>query len=479
MSALAVPEPVGLDRPRLETPALDGPTLGGDLAALAEAIGVPLLPWQDHVARRAHVIDGDGRWRHSTAGVVVARQNGKTHLLRMRILTGLFVWGERLIVATAQNREIALETFRAVVETIEAHPWLSAEVRTIRRTNGQEEVVLHSGARYKIVAPTPGGARGLSADLVVLDEAREHRTIDAYAALVYTTQARANPQVWLTSNAGDAHSIVLNRLRAQAERAIADPGSDESIGYWEWSAAPGARLDDPEAWRQANPALGHMVAASTLAARVKSDPPDVVRTELLCQWVDTMDSPWPPDAWSSCRTEVELDLGLPTFLAFDVTPDRRDAALVAVQPGHDDELRAFLLDTWHADGALDDLKVAGDVAEQTRHLGAQIVAFDRYTGSAIAARLASAGLPVQDVSGPRFVQACDELLSAMVSRRLRHAGQDTLTEHILACARKPAADGGWRIVRQRSAGPVCAAIALTMALHHAANRPPEAVVDFG
>jgi len=479
MVALDVPAPVyGYDRPRLCTPTLDGPTLGTDIAALAEAIDVPLLPWQERVAHAAHVIDADGRWRHSTAGVVVARQNGKTHLLRMRILTGLFVWGERLIVATAQNREIALETFRAVVETIDAHPWLSAEVRTIRRTNGQEEVVLHSGARYKIVAPTPGGARGLSADLVVLDEAREHRTIDAYAALVYTTQARPNPQVWLTSNAGDAHSIVLNRLRDQAQRAIADPGSDDSIGYWEYSAEPGARLDDLEAWRNANPALGHLVQPSTLAARVKSDPPDVVRTELLCCWVDTMDSPWPPDAWSSARGEVELDRDLQTFLAVDVTPDRRDAALVAVQPSGD-ELRTVLLDTWHADGALDDLTVAGDVAEQARQLGARIVAFDRYTGASIAARLASAGIPVGDVSGPRFTQACDELLSAMVSGRLVHAGQETLTDHVLACARKPAADGGWRIVRQRSAGPVCAAVALTMALHHAANRPAEPIIEFG
>jgi len=460
----------GNPRPRIETPPGRGRTLGRDLSALADAIGVPLMPWQRHVANRALTIDGAGRWVHRTAGVVVARQNGKTHLLRLRILAGLYLWDERLIVATAQNREIALETFRAVVEAIESTPWLAAEVRSIRKANGQEAVELTNGARYRIVAPTAAGSRGLAAvDLAVIDEAREHRTDSAYASLVYTTQASRNPQVWLTSNAGDAGSVVLNRLRQQALRAIAVPGSDPTVGYWEWSAADGCDLDDPAAWSQANPALGHTITADTLAARIRSDPPQVVRTELLCQWVDTMDSPWPPNAWAACTTDgLELQADRDTVLALDVSPDRRTAALVAVQAAEDgDQLDAVLVDTWHADGAVDDLTIATEVAEVAEQLDARLVAYDRYTASAVAQRLQRAGVAVAEVSGPLFVQACDQLLTAMVTGRLRHPGQAALTDHVLAAARKPAADGGWRIVRARSAGPIPAAVALAMAVHHA------------
>lgn len=460
---------LGSARPRIETPPGRGRTLGRDLAALAEAIGVPLMPWQRHVANRALTIDQAGAWVHRTLGVVVARQNGKTHLLRLRILAGLYLWDERLIVATAQNREIALETFRAVVEAIEATPWLAAEVRTIRKANGQESVELLNGARYRIVAPTAAGARGLAAvDLAVIDEAREHRTDSAYASLVYTTQASRNPQVWLTSNAGDAGSVVLNRLRHQAHRAIAVPGSDPTIGYWEWSAPDGCELEDRDAWRQANPALGHTITPDTLAARIRSDPPQVVRTELLCQWVDTLDSPWPPNAWAGCTTDgLELQADADTVLAVDVSLDRRSAALVAVQAVPDTEqLAAVLVDTWHADGAVDDLTIATDVAEVAEQLDARLVAYDRWTGSSIAQRLQHAGIAVADVSGPLFAQACDQLLGAMVSGRLRHPGQAELTDHVLAAARKPAADGGWRIVRARSGGPIPAAVALAMGVHH-------------
>lgn len=460
----------GDPRPRIETPPGRGRTLGRDVSALAEAIGVPLMPWQRHVANRALTIDAAGRWVHRTAGVVVARQNGKTHLLRLRILAGLYLWDERLIVATAQNREIALETFRAVVDAIESTPWLAAEVATIRRANGQEAVELTNGARYRIVAPTAAGARGLaSVDLAVIDEAREHRTDSAYASLVYTTQASRNPQLWLTSNAGDAGSVVLNRLRQQALRAIAVPGSDPTVGYWEWSAPDGCALEDRDAWRAANPALGHTITGDTLAARIRSDPPQVVRTELLCQWVDTMDSPWPPNTWADCTTDgLELQAEADTVLAVDVSPDRRSAALVAVQATEDgDQLTAVLVDTWSAEGAVDDLAIATDVAAVAEQLEARLVAYDRWTGSAIAQRLERAGVAVADVSGPRFAQACDQLLSAMVTGRLRHPGQAELTDHVLAAARKPAADGGWRIVRARSGGPIPAAVALAMGVHHA------------
>ena len=441
---------------------------------------MPLLPWQAHVADRAHVLDASGRWAHKTVGVLVARQNGKSHLLRLRILAGLLLWGEKLILSTAQSREVALEGFRLVVETMDDHPWLAKQIKRVSRTNGKEELEVKGGGRFKIVAPTEGGARGYSADLVIVDEARQHRTTDGYAALVYTTQARPNPQIWAVSNAGDAASVVLNRLRDQALAQVAT-GRPGPLGWWEWSAEPGAPLDDVDAWAAANPALGHLIALDTLAARVKSDPPEVARTELLCQWVDTLDSPFPAGAWADC---LDLDstivAGRPTWLGIDVTPDRRNAALVAVQLLEDDETMAVgVLDTWHAEQTIDDLRIAGVVADRARALEARVVAFDRWTAAGIAQRVAPSGIPVGDVSGARFAQACDELLSAMVSKRLRHDGNELLTEHVSSSARKGTGDGGWRIVRRQSAGPVCAAVALAMAVHHAVQPLPRAEIIVG
>jgi hypothetical protein len=77
-----------------------------------------------------------------------------------------------------------------------------------------------------------------------------------------------------------------------------------------------------------------------------------------------------------------------------------------------------------------------------------------------------------------FAQACDELLSSMVHGRLVHGAQDALTEHVLACVKKPVADGGWRIVRRQSAGPIAGAVALVMATHYALRPQPRAEVMF-
>ena len=464
----------------METPRPSGPSRGADLVDLAAAVGQPLLPWQQYVAEAAHVVKPNGKWAHRTCGLLVSRQNGKSNLVRLRVLAGLLLWGEKLVLSTAQSREVALEQFRLVVELCEDVPWLARQVKKVSRTNGKEELLFNNGGRLKVVATTEGASRGFSADLIIVDEVRQHRTTDAYAALVYTTQARPNPQVWAVSNAGDAGSIVLNRMRDQALQLIAT-GQPGPIGWWEWSAEPGAALDDRDGWAQANPALGWLIDEDALAARVKSDPPDIVRTEMLCQWVDTLDSPFPAGVWADAYDpDVDLEVGRPTWLAIDVTPDRRDAALVACQLLADDETKIVkVLDTWHADQTINDLAIAGQVAKRARELEARVVAFDRWTAAGIAQRIAGQSVPVGDVSGARFAQACDELLSAMVSKRLKHTGQENLTEQVSSAARKQSGDGGWRIVRRQSAGPVCAAVAMAMAVHHATQPLSTPEVRFG
>lgn len=455
----------GFVLPRIQTPELDLPSRGGDVAGLAAQIGVPLLPWQDHVITQAARVRPNGKWAHKTNGILVARQNGKTHLLRMRILAGLFLWDEKLILATAQNRDIALETFRLVADTIEDNGFLADQVKYIRKANGQEEITTKSGNRYKIVAPN-SGARGMSADLVIIDEAREMVNTEAYAALVYTTMARPKSQIWLTSNAGDAFSSVLNRTREQAYKAIAAPDSDHTIGWWEYSAPEGAKVTDPYAWQCANPALGHTIDVEGIKARLK-DPEAMFRTEVLCQWVETLQNPFPEGAWASCLDkEIKLPDDRAQYLAIDVSPDRRHASLVGATRV-DDEIVVGLLQTWESDSSVDDLKIASAVSTWARKFHSQCVGYDKYTASGIAARLSAAGIPTQDLSGSIFYQACDELLSAMSSGRLRHSGQEVLTAHIYACARKSGADGGWRIVRRDSSGYVTAAVALAMVTHFA------------
>ena len=462
--------PRGSPVPRLEAPPATIEGRGQELVDLAAELGRPLMPWQEHVAINA-MRGGPGAWAHTRVGVVVPRQQGKSALLQVRIIWGLLN-GEKLIAATAQSREVALETFRGVADLLYASPYAGL-IKTVRYANGQETIELTNGCRYKIIAPTSGGARGLTTHLAVVDEIREHRDYGAWAALVPTTTVPKG-QVWFASNAGDQTSVVLNDLREKA-LAQAKPGA---IYYAEWSADPTYDVADPAGWYQANPALGHTVDVDTLEESYRTDPRPVFETERLSRWVSLMDSPWPPDAVADSVADVKLVKGLPTWLGLDVSIDRRHAAVVAVQLESEDRLTGHLIKTWYAEGAIDDLLVASEVAPIARDFNARAVTFDRYTAAGIASRLAQAGIPVGDCSGAEFAQASDELLSSMVHGRLKLAQQDTLIEHLLSCARKPYSDGGWRIVRRSSAGPIAGAVALAMAVHFALRPLPRAEIIF-
>ncbi len=64
-------------------------------------------------------VDDEDNWRKKTALILVARQNGKTHLARMLILAHLFLWGSKNVLGMSSNRNMALDTFRQVTFTIE------------------------------------------------------------------------------------------------------------------------------------------------------------------------------------------------------------------------------------------------------------------------------------------------------------------------------------------------------------------------
>ena len=145
--------------------------------------------------------------------MVVARQNGKTALLRalicMKLLQG------RRVMHTAQNRELPREVFTEVADAFVEH-WRADLKKLPRLANGQERIELRNGGLYRIVAPTRGGARGPANDDVIVDELREFDSFDFIAAARPTLTASRDPQMLYLSNAGDETSVVLNAIRKRA-----------------------------------------------------------------------------------------------------------------------------------------------------------------------------------------------------------------------------------------------------------------------
>lgn len=348
----------GSEVPRIFTPPLreltPETTLGFAVIDFARLVlGIDLLPWQKWLLIHALELLEDGTFRFRTVVVLVARQNGKSTLAQVLALYFLYVRGIALVIGTAQNLDIAEEVWAGAVEMAQDIDELAEEIERVVQVNGKKALELYGGYRYKVQAANRRGGRGLSGDLVIMDELREHQTWDAWGAITKTTMARPHAQVWALSNAGDATSVVLKRLRFVAHMGIGNPDgleaapgdpavdegeqADESLGVFEWSAPPGCDLDDEDAIAFANPSLGYTITMRAILSALRTDPEWVFRTEVLCQWEErTLDGPFPVGGWEA-GTDPESRIAEDADLAWciDVAADR-SAASIAVAGLRDD-----------------------------------------------------------------------------------------------------------------------------------------------
>ena len=334
---------MGKTEPRIWTPPMRELTphtsLGFACVEYAKAVlHKKLYPWQEWALIHAFEIVGElgGEWkfRFRTVLFLISRQNGKTVLSEVIASFFLNVLCVDSVFGTSLSLDKAEEVWEAVVQDQESIPELSAELKRVGRTNGSKKLVLTGLRQYKVGAPTRRAGRGDSNDLVMLDEIREQRDWETWAASVASTNAKPNGMVVCFSNAGDPDSIVLRQLRSQAIALIegttaGDFGGDvdaSTLGLFEWSAEDGAATDDLEQLAQANPALGYgYLTERALMSNRQTFPENKFRSECMCQQVETiLPQPFPDGAWdagldmrSTIAPESELLYGI------DLSSDRK------------------------------------------------------------------------------------------------------------------------------------------------------------
>lgn len=334
---------MGVTEPRLYTPPKRELTPDTSLgyAAIEYARTVlrkNLYPWQEWALIHALEITGrlgeDWRFRFRTVLFLISRQNGKTVLSEVIASFFLNVLCVDSIFGTSLSLDKAEEVWEAVINDQENCPELSTDIDRVSRTNGNKRLILTGLRQYKVGAPTRRAGRGDSNDLVMLDEIREQRDWETWAAAAASTNAKPNGLIVCFSNAGDPDSVVLRQLRSQAISAItgdktADYGGGvdtNTLGLFEWSAPDGAKTDDIEALAQANPALGYgYLTERALLSNRSTFPESKFRSECMCQQVETLlPQPFPEGAWnaaldnsSQIAPESELYFGI------DLSQNRR------------------------------------------------------------------------------------------------------------------------------------------------------------
>ena len=169
---------MGAEYPRV-SPPLPLRSLADEYVAQAIEIGITPFPWQKVAYHYATALGPDDRWLYPENADIVARQSGKSLFLVPLIVKRLREG--RRIMHTAQNRELPRIVFHMVADVMERH-YPKELSRKPRFANGQEEILTKTGGVYRIVAPTRGGARGLSVDDVIVDELREMNDTEFIAA---------------------------------------------------------------------------------------------------------------------------------------------------------------------------------------------------------------------------------------------------------------------------------------------------------
>ena len=453
----------GATEPRVHSPILKGKSRASEVLEMVERLKMdPLMPYQKHVLNQMLMVDKKNNYRIKTALLLISRQNGKSFLGRVRVIWGMFYGGEKKIIIMSANRATSLMLFREIAWTIESTPELKAMTKAIRYANGGERIELLNGATLDVISDNSSSPRGRTADFLWIDEIREISE-DGYKAAVPVTRARANAQTFLTSNAGDHFSQVLNNL---VERAKDYP--PETYGYYEYSAPQYCKIDisSDSFWRTAvapsNPALGFTITKESIEEAIATNPIEQTRTETLCQWIDSLQSPWPHGILEETSDNtLEMSPGAYTVFGFDTSPSKRHGSLVAGQLLPDGRIGIGILETYSSQMAIDELKMAASIKSWCDLYKPRLVCFDKYATQTISDRLKQSGVMVEDVSGQQFYKACGDLLEGLVNKRVVHNGMPELIQQFNNCAAK-VNDSAWRIIKRKSAGDISAIIGVAM-----------------
>jgi hypothetical protein len=304
------------------------PTLGGDVAAVAERLGTPFMPWQRRVADVAMEVDpATGLLVYGEVVLTLPRQSGKTTLELAAMVHRCRTWPRSRVLYSAQDRIHArLKWEDDHVAALQRSPF-AGEFK-VRYQRGDEAIRWDNGSRHGITAPGEKAGHSDVLDLAVADEAWGLEDSRLEQGLSPTMVTRDQPQFWVVSTAGTHKSGYL-RAKVDAGRARAAAGGRGTVCYFEWSAVEGADPADPATWWSCMPALGHTVTERRIAAEFERlDLADFCRA-YLNWWPGEIPADWQVVAeadWLSLADPGSAPVD-PVAFAADVTPDRSAAAI--------------------------------------------------------------------------------------------------------------------------------------------------------
>lgn len=414
-----------------------------------------LLDFQEQFIRGVYGnVDDLGRRRVRLAALSVARGNGKSGLLAGLSLAHLLgpmqePYGE--CYGAALDREQASVLYRMMRAIIEATPWMAARVN-IREWH-KEIIDEESQSIWKALTSDARKAHGLAPSFWVADEVAQWRSREMWDALATGMGKRAQALgVTISTQAADDLHFFSEMLDAEPNPTV----------YVQLHAAPDdCALDDREAWRAANPALGaflneeQFADAAERAMRSPSFEPSF-RLLNLNQRIDAEErfidrATW--DANGEPFDPIELE-GQPCYGGLDLSSTQDLTAFSLWFPdtgrlltwhwvpadtiGERVERDRVPYDRWANDGwmertagrATDRVAIARRLAEVRQSYDVRGIAFDRWRFEDLGKLLSDEGIDlplVEFVPGFKsYAPAVDAFERALLEGRMQHNNNPVL-----------------------------------------------------
>lgn len=293
-----------------------------------EASGNKAQKWQVDLLKSILAKNKDDLWTHTKFGFSLPRRNGKSEILLMRELYGLFI-GEQ-VNHTAHRTTTSHSAWEKLCRILDKS---GVPYRSLRAT-GRERVELEeTGGRVEFRTRTSTGGLGEGFDLLIIDEAQEY-TSDQESALKYVVTDSKNPQ---TLMCGTPPTLVSAGTVFVDFRNQALGGSMKNAGWAEWGVEDESDVNDKKLWYLTNPSLGTIFTERSIEDEIGTDTIDF-NIQRLGLWIKyNQKSAITEVEWSKCETTTLPELVGQLFVGIKYGQNGENVAMsIAVKTDTDD-----------------------------------------------------------------------------------------------------------------------------------------------
>lgn len=190
----------------------------------------------------------------------VARQNGKSEVLRFLYLYFVFVEGRR-VFHSAHRGATSDAMYDKIIADVRVNPNLQEMVTKNLSKSGGQIIRVRNGGMINFATRTRSAGLGLTYDILGIDEAQE-LTNEQFNAIKPTITTSEDPRILLTGTPPTQFSVgdVWETLKRS------NPEVFSHYGISKYSK----KIDDPKLWREGMPSLGYLFTEEDVQGMVAS-----------------------------------------------------------------------------------------------------------------------------------------------------------------------------------------------------------------